>query len=51
MPLYYGADALRSIMIRGEGLGDIWADVLVLLGFSAAFALLNVLALKKQRPI
>lgn len=51
MPLYYGADALRGIMIRGEGLGDIWADVLVLLGFSAAFALLNVLALKKQRPI
>ncbi|MCC3371685.1 ABC transporter permease [Cohnella sp. REN36] len=51
MPLYYGADAMRAVMIRGEGLSAIQLDVYVLLAFSVAFALLNVLALKKQRPI
>lgn len=51
MPLYYGADAMRGIMLRGEGFADIQADVYVLLGFSVAFALLNVVALKKQRAI
>lgn len=51
MPLYYGADAMRGIMIRGEGLAGIGTDVCVLLGFSVAFALLNVVALKKQRAI
>ncbi|TYP79604.1 ABC transporter permease [Paenibacillus methanolicus] len=51
MPLYYGADALRGTMIRGEGLSDNTVNVLVLLGFSIVFALLNVAALKKQRSI
>jgi ABC-2 type transport system permease protein len=51
MPLYYGADAMRSIMIRGEGFADIRLDIMVLLGFSILFALLNIVALKKQRAI
>lgn len=51
MPLYYGADAMRGIMLRGEGFSDIQTNVYVLLGFSAAFALLNIAALKKQRAI
>jgi len=51
MPLYYGADALRGVMLRGEGLGGIQSDVWALLGFSVAFALLNVVALKRQRAI
>ncbi|REE70669.1 ABC-2 type transport system permease protein [Paenibacillus taihuensis] len=51
MPLYYGADAMRGIMIRGEGFSDIQLDIYVLLGFSIIFALLNVLALKKHRSI
>lgn len=51
MPLYYGADAMRGIMIRGEGLADIQGDVYILIGFSVVFALLNVFALKKQRAI
>lgn len=51
MPLYYGADAMRGIMLRGAGLSDIQLDVYVLLGFSLLFALLNVFALKKQRAI
>lgn len=49
MPLYYGADAMQGIMIRGEGWSDFQGDVYVLAGFSLLFALLNVLALKKHR--
>ncbi|QYR20038.1 ABC transporter permease [Paenibacillus sp. sptzw28] len=51
MPLYYGADALRGIMIRGEGWAGIQTDVYVLLGFSLVFTLLNVAALRKHRAI
>ncbi|WP_141505878.1 ABC transporter permease [Paenibacillus luteus] len=49
MPLYYGADAMQGIMIRGEGWMDFHRDVYVLIGFSLLFAILNVLALKKHR--
>lgn len=51
MPLYYGADAMKGIMIRGEGWSDFQPDVAVLLGFSVLFALLNVVALKKHRSM
>ncbi|GLX68342.1 ABC transporter permease [Paenibacillus glycanilyticus] len=49
MPLYYGADAMRGIMIRGEGISDIQLDIYVLAGLSILFAILNVIALKKHR--
>jgi len=51
MPLYYGGDALRDIMIRGAGFAGISTDVGVLFVFSLLFAALNVAALKKQRAI
>lgn len=51
MPLYYGADAMQGIMIRGESWGDFQINVYVLVGFSLLFALLNVLALKKHRSM
>lgn len=50
-PLYYGADALRNVMIRGYGWGDISFDLLMLAGFSILFMILNILALKKYRSI
>lgn len=50
-PLYYVADGLRDVMIRGYGWSDIAIDVYVLLGFSFAFMILNVLALRKHRRI
>lgn len=50
-PLKYGADALRSIMIRGEGWSAIALDVYVLLALSLAFMAANVLALRKHRKI
>jgi ABC-2 type transport system permease protein len=51
MPLYYVADALRNIMIRGRGWEAIAFDALVLIGLCVVFTLMNVLALKKHRKI
>ncbi|RLL42016.1 ABC transporter permease [Oceanobacillus piezotolerans] len=50
-PLYYAADALRDVMVRGEGFPAIYLDLLLLLGFSALFLLLNLLVLRKYREI
>lgn len=50
-PLYYGAEALMNIMIRGKGWSAIALDVYVLIGFSLLFMLLNVLALRKHRKM
>ena len=51
MPLYYGADALREVMIRGKGWEAISIDVYVLISFSLLFMILNVFALKKYRKL
>ncbi|MGM7723932.1 ABC transporter permease [Metabacillus sp. Hm71] len=50
-PLYYAADALRNVMVRGYGWEEIQIDLLVLAGFSILFMLLNILALRKYRKI
>lgn len=50
-PLYYAADALREIMVRGSGWSEIYLDVLILIGFSILFMGLNILALRKYRKI
>ena len=51
MPLTYAADAMREIMIRGEGWGTVANDIYILLAFSIVFAVANVFALKKHRKI
>ena len=51
MPLWYVADALRNIMIRGKGWNYIAIDVFVLIGICIFFIIANVLALKKHRKI
>jgi ABC-2 type transport system permease protein len=51
MPMYYGADAMKDIMLRGASLADILLNIYILLGFSIAFIVLNIAALKKQRAI
>lgn len=51
MPLYYGADALTSIMVKGEGFGGFATDFYILLGFALVFMILNIFALKKYRKI
>jgi len=51
MPLTYGADALRNVMIRGQGFSDIASDCYILIGLSLIFMSANVLALRKLRKI
>jgi ABC-2 type transport system permease protein len=50
-PLYYAAEALRNVMVRGHGWDTIYVDMLVMLGFSLLFMVLNILALRKYRKI
>ena len=42
MPLTYVNDALRAVMLKGVGIGGIWIDIVVLLGFTALFFALGV---------
>jgi ABC-2 type transport system permease protein len=51
MPLYYVADALDKIMIRGAGLSAIAYDVGLLLGLTLIFMIANTLLLKRYRRI
>ncbi|WP_439022730.1 ABC transporter permease [Bacillus thuringiensis] len=50
-PLTYGADAMRQVMIRNQGITEIALNLTVLLLFSLLFAVGNVFALKKHRKI
>jgi len=51
MPLFYIADALTEVMIRGSGLGAIAWDLGIILACSVLFMALNTLLLKKYRRI
>lgn len=51
MPLYYAAEALRDVMIRGYGWESIYLNLFALAGFSLLFMTLNILALRKYRKI
>ncbi|WP_414470038.1 ABC transporter permease [Methanobacterium sp. ACI-7] len=42
VPLTYANDALRAVMLKGAGIGDIWLDIVVLLGFTALFFAMGV---------
>jgi len=42
VPLTYANNALISVMLKGAGMGDIWLEVLVLVGFTALFFALGV---------
>jgi len=50
-PLYYAANALRDVMVRGLGFDMIYPDLLMLAGFSLLFITLNILALRKYRKV
>ena len=49
LPLTYGVDALRGIMLRGSGLESIGIDLLVIWGFIALFFVLAALGFRKKR--
>ncbi len=41
-PLTYLNDAMRGIMLKGQNLGDVWFDLVVLLGFTLLFFIIGV---------
>ena len=49
IPLRYGIDAERSIMLRGWGLGQVWVDIVVLALFAMLTITGSVLLLKSKR--
>ena len=49
MPLRYAGHALRAVMSRGEGLGDVAVDAIALGAFVVVTLGLNVLALLGAR--
>jgi ABC-2 type transport system permease protein len=51
MPLYYVADGLNKVMIRGEGFSSIVTDLGVLIAFSALCMFGNTMLLKKYRRV
>ncbi|NTU89227.1 MAG: ABC transporter permease [Actinobacteria bacterium] len=48
-PIYYGADALRDVMLRGAGFTDIAINLTVLWGFIVAFFALATISFRKKR--
>ena len=51
MPLHYVADALNQVMIKGNGLSEIYVDLLVMILLSLLFMFANTLLLKRYRRI
>lgn len=41
-PLTYLNDAMRAIMIQGKSIGDVWVDLLILIGFTVIFFAVGV---------
>jgi ABC-2 type transport system permease protein len=48
-PIRHGADALRAIMLRGDGLGTVGINLIILWGFIAVFFALSCLSFATRR--
>ncbi len=48
-PLTYAGFALKDIMLRGFGFGEIWPDLLFLLGFAVVMVLGSAVSLRQDR--
>jgi ABC-2 type transport system permease protein len=48
-PLTYAGRALRDVMLRGKSLGDVWVELVIVLGFAALFITLNALSIRRPR--
>ncbi|WP_226670695.1 ABC transporter permease [Metabacillus litoralis] len=51
MPIYYGAAAIKSVMVYGDGFLEIWGYLLGLIVYAVLLYLLNTQALKKFRKL
>ena len=48
IPLRYGIDAERAIMLRGWGIGEIWMDLVILILFAVLTLSASILLLKRK---
>lgn len=48
MPLTYANQALRGVMIRGDGLASLWVNVTVLVGFAVLMVVLGTSTLRRE---
>jgi len=49
IPPTYGVEAMRSVILRGWGLGDIWLEIVALLAFGLVFLTLSVRSLQREK--
>ena len=48
MPLTYANRALRDVMLKGLGLGDIWPNLLILIAFVVIITVLGALTVRRE---
>jgi ABC-2 type transport system permease protein len=48
IPPTYAVEALRSVLLRGWGLGEIWPDIVILVAFAAVFLAVSVRSLRRE---
>lgn len=51
MPIFYGATAIKGVMVYGHGFPDIWGYLAGLVVYALVLYIINTLALKKFRKI
>ncbi len=51
MPIFYGAEAMRDVMIRGNGWSEIYVNVSILFTITLFLVIVNIQVLKKYRNI
>jgi len=49
IPPTYAVEAMRSVMLRGWGLGNIWLEIVALLAFGLVFLTLSVRSLQREK--
>ena len=48
MPMTYANKAMRAVMIKGQGLGSVWFELVVLVGFAALLIALGALMVQRE---
>lgn len=48
VPMTYANRAMRDVMIKGQGLGSIWGDLMILAGFAAVLIALGALTVRRE---
>lgn len=48
LPMTYANQAMRAVMIKGQGVGSIWGELLILVGFAALMIALGALTVRRE---